>query len=346
MGGDSGDTIVQTLACGARCAKTWRPVGILPPVPGRPLTACRLSQEVVALRSKMARLGLGSAVLVLTGALMMTLVGCGGGSDEGAVAPLSVSITDDDGIYAEVHLSIVAIRVVRTGDEDRPTGPGLPLIAAFSPPRTVDVLDLAFKQELLGTAEVPVGTYQQVRLVLAPNVPGSPPANYITLPDAPLTRIPLDTPSGHAAGLKVLGRFEVRAGVANAIVLDFDPARAIVKAGMSGKYLLKPTSIRIVEVERVLPIYGSLSMTVNPAAVRPTAAVEVRVPGKVDPVAAGSADPDDGFFRAFLPAGDYFVRVAAPGYTPYDTSLLAVPVAFAVATGADTDIGAVTLDPM
>lgn len=304
-------------------------------------------REVVALRRTLLQIVHGPTVLVLLVATAVIMAGCGsgnGGND--AVAPLSVSITDDDGIYAEVHLSIVAIRVVQTGDEDRPTGSGLPLIASFSPPRTVDVLDLTFKQELLGTALVPVGTYEQVRLVLASNVPGSPPANYITLPEDPLTRIPLDTPSGHTAGLKVLGRFEVRAGVANAIVLDFDPARAIVKAGMSGKYLLKPTSIRIVEVEEVLPIYGSLSMTVNPPAVWPNAMVQVRVPGRVDPIAAGIVDPDDGFFRAFLPAGNYSVRVVTPGYVPYDTALLAPPVAFAVVTGADADIGDVTLDPM
>lgn len=286
----------------------------------------------------------GAALLLLASVVVILWTGCGGDGDSGQrVAPLSVSITDSSGPFAEVHLSVVAIRVVQTGAGNNPTGPGLPLIAAFSPPRSVSVLDLAYKQELLGTASVPAGSYEQVRLVLAANRAGQPPANYVTLLSDPTTKLPLDTPSAQTSGLKVLGAFQVRAGLANAIVLDFDPSRAIVEAGQSGKYLIKPTGIRIVDVSQVLPSYGSLSLTLDPALAWPLATVYVTPLGSNSPIAAGTVNPDDGSFRAFVPAGQYSVRVVAPAYQTYDTALLLPPVYYPVVLGADTSAGNVTL---
>ncbi|NSW56560.1 MAG: DUF4382 domain-containing protein [Armatimonadetes bacterium] len=283
--------------------------------------------------------------LVAVGVILVTCPGCGGGDDGGAAqtARLSVAITDASGPFAEVHLSVVAVRVVRLGSGSAPTGPGLPLIASFSPARQVSVLDLAYQQEILGTASVPVGTYEQVRLVVAPNVSGQPPANYVTLLSDPTTKLPLDTPSGETAGLKVLGRFEVQPGVANAIVLDFDPSRAIVTAGQSGKYLFKPTGIRIVDVSQTLPNYGSLSLTVDPASAWPDAMVYVTPMGSSVPIAAGTVNTSDGSFRAFLPSGQYSVSITASGFQTYNTALLAPPIYYPVAIGADTPVGTVTL---
>jgi hypothetical protein len=284
-----------------------------------------------------------AVVCSLLALLVIMIGGCSSSSGPDSAAPLSVAITDDTGVFAEVHLSVAAVRVVQTGREEAPTGPGLPLIAGFDPARSVDVLNLAYKQELLGTAQVPVGTYQQVRLVLAPNQAGQPPANYVTLTEDPDTEIALDTPSGQTAGLKVVGRFEVQPGVANAIVLDFDPARAIVEAGVTDRYLLKPTGIRIVQVDQVVQFYGSLSLAVEPEEAWADATVLVTPLGGTDPIAMGTVSPDDGSFRAFVPAGQYSVRVVAAGYETYDTALLDPPVHYEVVVGANTELGLVML---
>lgn len=282
--------------------------------------------------------------LAVSGLAAVPLMGgCGGGGDGVRTGTLSVAITDAPGEFAEVHLSILEVRVVPTGDAGEPTGPGLPLIASFDPPREVDLLDLAYAQELLGTAVVPAGEYSQVRLVLAPNVNGEPPANYVTLLSDPATQIPLDTPSAQQSGLKLLGKYVVTAGETAAIVLDFDPARAIVEAGNSGKYILKPTSVRITQVDDILSVYGALALTVEPEDAWPSALVSVVPEGGTVPLAVGTVDPTDGHFRALLPPGSYAVRVTADGYPDYDSALLEPPVFFDVVVGTDTDAGVIDL---
>lgn len=287
------------------------------------------------------------ALFVATAATisMITLSGCGGGGDGARTGTLSVAITDAPGEFAEVHLSIVEIRVVPSGDTNEPTGPGLPLIASFHPPREADILDLAYAQELLGAATVPAGEYSQVRLVLAPNVNGEPPANYVTLLSEPSTQIPLDTPSAQQSGLKLVGKYAVTAGETAAIVLDFDPTRAILEAGDSGKYILKPTGVRITQVDDILSTYGALVLTVEPAEAWPSALVSVVPQAGTDPLAVGTVDPTDGHFRALLPPGNYAVRVTADGYPDYDSALLDPPIFYEVVVGADTNAGVIDLAP-
>lgn len=278
-------------------------------------------------------------------ASIITLSGCGGGGNGASTGTLSVAITDAPGEFAELHLSILEVRVVPNGEANEPTGPGLPLIASFDPPREVDILDLAYAQELLGAATVPAGEYSQVRLVLAPNVNGEPPANYVTLLSDPTTLIPLDTPSAQQSGLKLVGKYAVTAGETAAIVLDFDPTRAIVEAGSSGKYILKPTGVRITQVDDILSTYGALVLTVEPAEAWPSALVSVVPQAGTDPLAVGTVDPTDGHFRALLPPGSYAVRVTADGYPDYDSALLDPPIFYEVMVGADTNAGVIDLAP-
>lgn len=276
--------------------------------------------------------------------LAVMLLGCGGGGDN-PTGTLRVAMTDASGPYADVVVAVKDVRVVPTGWASAPTGPRLPSIVAFSPSQIVAVLTLAFTQLVLGEAVVPAGSYAQVRLVLEPNPTTGDPVNYVTLDSDPLTKIPLDTPSGQQSGLKILGPFTVTAGEINAIALDFDPSRAIVQNGASGHYTLKPTGIRIVQMANVLPTYGSLSGSVGPAAAWPTAVVSVYPLGSTVPIAAGSVDPLDGAFRAFVPAGDYTVRVSASGFAPFDSLALVPPVSYDVSLGADTAVGDIVLTP-
>ena len=283
---------------------------------------------------------------LLLGLSTLLFAGCGGsdsGSSGSSEAQLQVAVTDSSGTYAQVVLAIREIRVVRNGEGGAPTGSRLPLIASFVPARMIDILTLSYQQQLLGEATVPVGVYEQVRLVLAPNPTDGPPINFVTLPGDP-TKLPLKTPSGQASGLKIGGKFEVKAGVINAIALDFNPDKAIVAAGGSGQRLLKPTGIRIVSLSSILPTYGSLAGVVEPGAVWPTATVYVFPAGEALPIAAGSVSPDDGSFRAFLPPGTgYTLRVTAPGYYTYNSGAQSPAITYDVAQGADTPGGTITL---
>lgn len=284
--------------------------------------------------------GLWAALLLGGGLMALALAGCGGGGGEDR-GTLSVALTDASGPYANVVVSITAVYAVPAEDAGEETGPGLPLVVAFDTPQVVDVLTLGFIQQVLGTASVPAGDYEQIRLVLAPNPATGEPVNYVTLSSDPTTKLPLDTPSGQQSGLKIPGKFTVQPGELTAVALDFDPSRAIVSAGASGKYLLKPTGIRIVTMADRLSTYGSLSGTVGPAEAWPTAMVSIMPAGTSVAVASGTVNPEDGSFRAFLPAGSYAVRVDATGYTSYDSAT--VPLFYTVTVGADTAVSAITL---
>lgn len=275
---------------------------------------------------------------------VLALAGCGGshGVDNDNTALLRVALTDVPEDFASVLISIREIRVVPGKRDGEETDPGLPLIPSFVPPLTVNILDLQFRQQLLGEAYIPVGTYNQVRLVLDPNLPPAEPVNYVTYNDDPDTKVPLTTPSGQESGLKIVGRFEVNAGKINAIVLDFDPAKAIVEDDQSGQPLLKPTGIRIVQVEDILLTYGSISGVVMPEGAWQSAVVSVIPEGQVLPIAKGSVDPDSGSFRAAVPAGTYYILVTADGFELY-SSLQDPP--YEVTIGAEVEAGEIVLTP-
>lgn len=188
------------------------------------------------------------------------LHGCSGGGGS-ATGTLKVAITDrQSNDFKEVWLSIREIRVVPAGMENAADNdPGLPLVKHFDTARNIDVMQLQYKQELLGEAVLRAGTYSQIRLVLDPN-PAAPaqPVNYVVLNSAPGTKIPLTTPSAQQSGLKVLGPLDVQPGVINAVAIDFDPNTAIVARG-NGEYNFKPTGIRLVRMADVLPNYGTIA---------------------------------------------------------------------------------------
>lgn len=289
-------------------------------------------------RFAMHKLLLAAAILVSI--VVLALGGCGGGSGGSDSGRLQVAMTDAAAPYASVVVSVKEIRVVPAGDETAETGPSLPLVATLSPSRVIDVLTLQFAQTILAEASVPAGAYSQVRLVLDPNPATGDPVNYVTFPDAPTVKVPLTTPSGQQSGLKINGGFSVTAGDLTAIALDFDPNKAIVRAGNSGKYLLKPTGIRLVSMENPLATYGAISGTVMPAEAWTSAVVEIIPEGATVPAASGMLNPEDGSFRAFLPAGNYNIRVTADGYVTYDSV-----APYAVVIGTEVLAGEITLAP-
>ena len=284
-----------------------------------------------------------TGVIVSGALLVMALAGCGGGESGEATGLLQVGLTDapPEGLES-VWVSIREVQVVPADLVGLEEGPH-PVVASFDPSLVINIMDLQYQQQLLGEGQVPIGQYGQVRLVLDANPGIGDPVNYVTYSDDPETKVPLKTPSGQQSGLKVLGEFEVVAGQMNAIVLDFDPLKAIVVAGQSGQTILKPTGIRITQVEGILNSYGCIIGTVMPELAWPSALVSVVPVGETAPVARGSVNPEDGSFRACLPAGSYFLMVTADGYEPYNSSELVPAVTYAVGIGSEVDAGEIVL---
>lgn len=281
------------------------------------------------------RLG-GLSLIMLAG--LIGACGGGGGSDSSDAATVQVAITDaaaDD--YEKLMIAIKEIRLVPADCEEEEACE-MPLIASFDVPVAVDVLQLAYQQDILGEAEVPPGTYNQVRLLLAENSDPDNPVNFVEMVSGEIQA--LKTPSGHSSGLKILGQFTVQAGEFTTLVLDFDPNRAITTS-----WNLKPTGIRIVKTDDSLEQYGALAGIVQPDTAWPVARVSIYPAGGGDAIASGMVNTEDGSFRGFVPQGIYHVKVTANDYEAYDSgvpeNLPAGP--FEVAIGADTDMGTVEL---
>jgi len=197
------------------------------------------------------------------------MYGCDGGGGGGtSTGTLQVAITDSPAFrdFSSVHIRVNKIAVVPAGKENSPDNdPGLPVIADFtaSGGQDVNILKLHFLQQQLGTAVIPAGTYNQVRLILAANPSTAPFNNYFILAGAS-SQTELTTPSAQQSGVKILGRFTVAAGTLNTILLEFNPDSAIVKAGQSGQNNLKPTGIRIQQIYTGLNLAtGSISGTIR-----------------------------------------------------------------------------------
>ncbi|UFS71664.1 DUF4382 domain-containing protein [Geomonas sp. RF6] len=317
-----------------------------------------------------------SLFLLLVLLAISQVPGCGGGGDGGGggsatTGTLQVSITDAPPtapVFASVHLTVDKVVVVPVGREGAPDNDAsLPVIATFPSGVGVDILNLHFLPQLLGSATIPAGSYSQVRLILAANPPTAL-TNYVTFANAPSQRVALTTPSAQQSGVKIIGNFTVTAGVLNTILLDFNPTTAIVVAGNSGNVNLKPTGIRIIQVFDSLANAGSVSGTIRSPAFGAWSSATVSV---VPRNPAGSAVTSGIIFSNFsspsvwkapftailpptgggtMPSANYRVLVQAyratnsqgPVFGLYSSPL------FTVSTGVDTAVppaGVVQLAP-
>jgi hypothetical protein len=280
-----------------------------------------------------------SVVLATAAVALLQLCGCsGGGGVTSPTGTLKLAITDKmSDSFAQVVISIREIRVVPAGRENAADNdPGLPVVAQFSAPKVIDVMKLQFVQEALGDVVLPAGTYSQIRLILEPNPngQGQPPANYLVLSNTSV-KIPLTTPSAQQSGLKILGPIEIKPGIINAVMIDFDPNTAIVARG-NGAYNLKPTGIRLVQMSDVLTQYGSISGNVKTFDRWSSATVSVKRRGSIndiDPIAAGTIFSTytsgrwQAPFAAFVPGSSsvsYKAFISANGFRLYSSQAVSV----------------------
>lgn len=192
------------------------------------------------------------------------LAACGGGGGSGSSGDsgtLKVSMTDAPSCgYDNVWVTVIKVRVHRSDTAgEGESGWSEVLVDPANSGRRIDLLELQNGVLAdLGQTALPAGQYSQVRLVLADNEDVAN-ANQIVL-SAGKGRVLLDTPSAQQSGLKLKHKFEVQPNTQADLVLDFDACRSIVKAGNSGKFILKP-------VIAVMPILtGTITGVVDTAA--------------------------------------------------------------------------------
>ncbi|HJV34005.1 DUF4382 domain-containing protein, partial [Geomonas sp.] len=271
------------------------------------------------------------------------------------------------GTFSSVHIKVVKVVAVPAGKEGlADNDAGLPVVANLGDGVDVNILNLHFIPQILGSTAVPAGNYTQLRLILAPNQPTL--NNYVILTSAPDQKQPLTTPSAQQSGLKIVGNFTITAGALNTVLLDFNPNDAIVFAGNSGKIILKPTGIKLIQVYNSLDNAGAVSGVIrSPAFSKWSSAVLTVVPRNpaAGPVTAGvifsnfsSPSVWKAPFTAFLPANGssavpsanykVFVQATGSGGLQNGAFRLYSSPAFSVSSGVDTLVppdGTVLLTP-
>ena len=212
----------------------------------------------------------------------------GGAGGNSPLGTLRVALTDNPACgYDNVWVTVEKVRVHRdasAGDGDAgwidlplPVPQPVPTPLPAPQPLRVDLLTLTNGTLVpLGQVQLPAGTYTQLRLVLAENTASNPYANAIKPTGAAM--VPLTTPSAQQSGLKMNVGITVPAGQEVDFAIDFDACKSFVKAGKSGKILLKA-------VLSVLPIVSQTGQRIqgwlHPTLATAGATVSVQVGGEV-----------------------------------------------------------------
>lgn len=262
--------------------------------------------------SSHTRSWLSRALLALVGlGLTALLAACGGGgSSAGGTGTLRMSMTDAPACgYDHVWVDVQTLRI----NQSATAGANDAGWADIPVNSRIDLLTLNNGiLQTLGEIPLQTGHYQQLRLVLGSNNSVVPSGGVET---------PLTVPSGMQSGIKLNADITIAANQMADFVLDFNACKSIVKAGASGKYLLKP-------VIAVTPNFLSgVRGYVSASLVQPTTTVSVEQAG----VVVRSTVP--------LSTGE-FVLPVAPG--TYDLVITSAGHATAVVTGVVVNSATVT----
>ncbi|MCZ4695835.1 DUF4382 domain-containing protein [Ancylomarina euxinus] len=161
-------------------------------------------------------------------------------SDDSKMAKIKVSLVDAPADYKSVLIDVADVKVNSGGWHSLDN----------VEQKVYDLLKLTNGEEaILGEIELPEGELQEIRLILGDN-------NKLGIDDV---EVDLDTPSASQSGLKIKLNTMLEAGVTYKLVLDFDAAKSIVKAGNSGKYILKPVIRAEMEAQT-----GAIKGMINP----------------------------------------------------------------------------------
>jgi hypothetical protein len=197
----------------------------------------------------MYRKYLGALVIVLAVFILHACGGGGGGSSSTTATGVStVSLTDAPGDFDHVYITVKDIWF-HTSDTAGPDDTGwrkYPLAA----PVTVDLIALSngvIGSPIWGNITLPVGSYQQIRLVLAgteDNLATSASAlslKYNNEVEINSNEYPLRIPDA-LHGIKLAGIFQITNGGMLRLAIDFDAGHDVVDILRNGlpEYILKP----------------------------------------------------------------------------------------------------------
>ena len=247
----------------------------------------------------------------------------GGGSSDGGQGTLTTSLTDastED--YQAVYVTIARVDVHHDDDEIWET--------VATPEKTYNLLELVNGiVAQLGEVLLDSGHYTQMRLIIGEESDQGlnifdqphPYANYII--DLDDMAHELTVPSGSQTGLKIVNGFDINTNQTTELILDFDALRSVVKAGSSGKYLLKPT-IKVLSTADYAIVYGTVSEAgTNPLlplgntfiTAQIAASEEADVKDQVV-IQSGTLATENGEYALFLEPGDYNLVAHLTGYQP------------------------------
>lgn len=255
---------------------------------------------------------LAALALLTAGAawLLVAVTGCDTG--DGDDTPLDVGLNDDG--FVELHLAdapaefddvILDIQSVQVHHAEDDTSEGW--VEISSAPTTVNLLSLINGvTALLGEAELPVGEYDQTRLILGDE-------NRVIVDGVAEE---LFVPSGQQSGFKIHHRIVVEEEQTYRAIVDLDAARSVHRTGQ-GQYILRPV-MRMLDLDAVSEVHG---------AVLPLAAEPVVWTTAGEDTVQTFADTDTGEFTLVaMPPGTYDVHVVATAGSFADTTLAGVSV--------------------
>lgn len=261
-------------------------------------------------------------VFILLGGLIFISCQKNAGSDtvnSKESARLEVRLTDNPNLnLSEVW---VDVRNIEIKMKDSGT-----LILPGAHPGMYNLLDLTNGADtLLADALIPPGTISQIRLILGDN-------NFAV--DINGDTLDLKTPSAQQSGLKIQIHQTVSGGLLYRLILDFDAAKSVIKAGNSGQYILKPV-LRIISF---IPSGGNVRGNVLPDSVR-TAIYAIR---GVDTIATTYSDTTmmGAYYFNDIVSGNYIFS-----YVPQDTIHLSTLRNVSVVLGQTTIVDTVRLMP-
>lgn len=259
------------------------------------------------------------AIIAVTVCTLFYFTSClkSGVNSSSGPSHLQVYLTDSPGDYQAVWINIQKVMINTSADTSADSSGWMevPMLR----PGLYNLLNFSNGADtILAGVDLPAGNISQIRLILGDS-------NAVVLNDG--TVVPLKTPSAQESGLKLNIHASLSAGIPYALELDFDAARSIVKAGNSGKYILKPVIRAFAKAAG-----GAIEGVVLPDSAR--AHVLAIAPGDT----IGAIPDNSGYYKFWgIPAGAYQLIFDADTTTQYmDDTLNNVQVTTGNVTKADT----------
>ena len=232
------------------------------------------------------------------------IVGCAQ-PDTPTAGPNEVTVLLTDAPVSEATALVVDFgRVELVADGDGSNG----VVTVADSAGSIDVLALTNGLvETLGVADLPDGTYHQVRLIVA--------GATLAFGDEEHAVV---VPSGAQTGLKIgiEPPLVVAGGVSRAVLIDFDVHRAIVETPPgSGNYLLVPTALRAFsEAGGIAGMVVAAATDADPALALAGVQVDVLAAGDTDVLSTTYTEDDGTFAFIALLERTYDLAFTSAGY--------------------------------